>query len=443
MPLNNKKVKLSKKQLQRLAEAINVKINSNPIFAKNNISDCYKLGNLLIKNSTINNSPELTKYTNRELLHQLNKFRNAYLNFLPYLVYPHAIERHFMETISMALKDRLMNLNSGSNFAYLYEILTSPTIHEIDEQIDFLLVAKKIKQMGWNQDVQRSLSLVKNKYIWQPFWTVTAKPLTSGYFKDAVQAYADSNVNLDDEILNIKQGQIDRKNKLEKTLKEIKAPKLLRAYVELLQGYMYLRTYRKNIISKAHYLHLPLLLEIGERMGIGEDIKLISYEEMINYLQGENLVAQTVIKKRKEAWAVLSICGKTSIVCGKKQVNTVAKRYKIEDVQKQVSQKIVKGRPACLGKIIGKVRVIKNNREFNKVQQNDVLVTPMTTPDFVPILGRVSAIITDEGGVTCHAAIVSREFNIPCIVGTGNATKVFKDGDLIEVDANLGMAKII
>ena len=61
----------------------------------------------------------------------------------------------------------------------------------------------------------------------------------------------------------------------------------------------------------------------------------------------------------------------------------------------------------------------------------------------MPFLKNASAIVTDEGGLTCHAAIISRELKIPCIVGTGNATKVLKDGDLVEVDANKGIVKIL
>ena len=67
----------------------------------------------------------------------------------------------------------------------------------------------------------------------------------------------------------------------------------------------------------------------------------------------------------------------------------------------------------------------------------------MTSPELVPAMHKAAGIVTDEGGVTCHAAIVSREFNIPCIVGTGNATKVFKDGDFIEVNTEFATAKII
>lgn len=67
----------------------------------------------------------------------------------------------------------------------------------------------------------------------------------------------------------------------------------------------------------------------------------------------------------------------------------------------------------------------------------------MTTPDFVPIMKRASAFVTDEGGITCHAAIVSREMKKPCIIGTKIATQVLKDGDLVEVDADKGVVKIL
>jgi len=70
-------------------------------------------------------------------------------------------------------------------------------------------------------------------------------------------------------------------------------------------------------------------------------------------------------------------------------------------------------------------------------------VTSMTTPEFVPAMRKAKAIVTDEGGVTCHAAIVSRELNKSCVIGTKNASKVLKDGDLVEVDAEKGLIKII
>ncbi len=77
--------------------------------------------------------------------------------------------------------------------------------------------------------------------------------------------------------------------------------------------------------------------------------------------------------------------------------------------------------------------------EIDKVKEGDVLVTTMTNPDMVPAMKRAVAIVTEEGGMTCHAAIVSRELGIPCIVGTGNATEALKEGDVITVDGTRGI----
>ena len=81
-------------------------------------------------------------------------------------------------------------------------------------------------------------------------------------------------------------------------------------------------------------------------------------------------------------------------------------------------------------------KILKDKKDY-------ILVTPMTRPEFVPYMQSARAIVTDEGGITCHAAIISRELNLPCIVGTKFATQIFKDGDLVEVDADKGVVRII
>ena len=78
---------------------------------------------------------------------------------------------------------------------------------------------------------------------------------------------------------------------------------------------------------------------------------------------------------------------------------------------------------------------------IDKVENGDILVAPTTAPSFIMGMHRAVAFVTDEGGITCHAVIVSRELKIPCIVGTSIATKSLKDGDHIEVDANKGIVK--
>jgi pyruvate,water dikinase len=102
-----------------------------------------------------------------------------------------------------------------------------------------------------------------------------------------------------------------------------------------------------------------------------------------------------------------------------------------------------RGLTASVGKAIGRVKILKSVTEISKVEQGDILVAVMTRPDSIPAMKKASAIVTDEGGITCHAAIVSRELKIPCIIGTKIATKVLKDGQLVEVNANHGWVKII
>lgn len=101
------------------------------------------------------------------------------------------------------------------------------------------------------------------------------------------------------------------------------------------------------------------------------------------------------------------------------------------------------GTSACKGKVTAKANIILTTADFPKFKTGDVLVTEMTRPEFVPLMKQAAAILTDEGGLTCHAAIVSRELGIPCIVGTKTATRILKDGDLVEVDAEKGIVKII
>ncbi len=99
---------------------------------------------------------------------------------------------------------------------------------------------------------------------------------------------------------------------------------------------------------------------------------------------------------------------------------------------------LLEGLGASPGIGMGPVRVIHSAKEINKVKKGEVLVTEMTTPDFVPAMRRAVSIVTDEGGRTSHAAIVSRELGIPAVVGTQNATKMLKDGEKITIDGTQG-----
>jgi pyruvate, water dikinase len=102
-------------------------------------------------------------------------------------------------------------------------------------------------------------------------------------------------------------------------------------------------------------------------------------------------------------------------------------------------RELVRGLGAAPGVAAGPVRVIRSREEAGKLAEGEILVTHMTAPDWVPLMRRAAAIVTDSGGMTCHAAIVSRELGLPCIVGTANATEVLRDGEEVTVDAGAGV----
>lgn len=122
----------------------------------------------------------------------------------------------------------------------------------------------------------------------------------------------------------------------------------------------------------------------------------------------------------------------------------------LNDLNKSDNTKEIRGLAANKGFVVGKAVIApmltdmkKINQVISKMETGAVLIAQSTTPELMVMIDKAAAIVTDQGGMLSHAAIVSREFNIPCIVGTGNATKILKDGDMIEVDANNGVVRKI
>lgn len=112
-------------------------------------------------------------------------------------------------------------------------------------------------------------------------------------------------------------------------------------------------------------------------------------------------------------------------------------------VSSEDENRIVAGLAVNKGKVTGRVKIIHKLDDLKEDVDGMVIVTHMTTPAMVPYLGKIAALITDEGGLLCHAAYVARELGKIAIVGTKNAAKILKDGDMVEVDADKGIAKKI
>jgi pyruvate,water dikinase len=162
-------------------------------------------------------------------------------------------------------------------------------------------------------------------------------------------------------------------------------------------------------------------------------------DEEINYLCKSSLKIEEIYQVPQDIEWALDRDTKELYILQARPVTTL-KEENGEVVEVKVKRRpIVRGLAASPGMVSGIVKKIKDISEIARVEIGDILVTEMTNPDMIPALKRAAAVVTDEGGRTCHAAIVSRELGIPCIVGSGTATQVLHDGMEITVDATRGV----
>jgi phosphoenolpyruvate synthase/pyruvate phosphate dikinase len=192
------------------------------------------------------------------------------------------------------------------------------------------------------------------------------------------------------------------------------------------------------------YILLGVLIkEISRRSGEKvSDLFLYTFDELLDIFKNKKLKKE-ILKERQKGYVVLALKRKYYLITGEK----FQKIFK-EVVKPKKNIKEFSGFVAMKGFAIGKARILTHDKrdissEVKKFKRGEVLVTEMTRPDTIMACKRAIAIVTDEGGITSHAAILSREFKIPCIIGTKIATQILRNGDLIEVDANKGTVKVL
>jgi len=169
-----------------------------------------------------------------------------------------------------------------------------------------------------------------------------------------------------------------------------------------------------------------------------EQLMWFSPPEFISLLKGKLKPNVPVLNERAVRYGLLQI-GKHRKIITNKQL----KKFLDKFIGKTKATSKLKGFSANKGRVRGKVKIVLTPADAKKFKKGFVMISHETTPDFMSAIIKSKAIVTDIGGVASHAAIVSRELDIPCIVGTKEATRVLKDNDLIEVNANKGVVKKI
>ncbi|MFA5125493.1 MAG: phosphoenolpyruvate synthase [archaeon] len=170
---------------------------------------------------------------------------------------------------------------------------------------------------------------------------------------------------------------------------------------------------------------------IEVKLGHGKaDVQKLSDEKIIELAKIGKRIEEHYEKPMDIEWAMEH---DELFIVQARPITTLQKKTAGEEI-KTTTKPIIEGLPASPGIITGIVKVVPEIKDIEKVTTGDILVTKMTSPSWVPVMKKASGIITNEGGTTCHAAIVSRELGIPCVVGTSNATNILKDGMKVTID---------
>ena len=164
------------------------------------------------------------------------------------------------------------------------------------------------------------------------------------------------------------------------------------------------------------------------------DIVSLTDTEFFDLLERKTVPAN--VKRRKKSFGFVGIDGVVETLLG-----SALKRELLIHAGVVRDTNIVYGLVAFKGKVTGRVRVIQRPEDCHDFKEGEILVTAETTPDYIMAMKQAAAFVTNHGGITSHAAIMARELRIPCVIGTKVATKVFKNGELVEVDANEGVVR--
>lgn len=286
---------------------------------------------------------------------------------------------------------------------------------------------------------QRGIDAIVKKFAFLGAYSVNDKV----WNKKDILRQSGSLINCEDKLRDAREQRAKNKKAVEQVVKRLREDnKLLAKAAQVINGYVWLRTervdeYKRAMVLCAHF-YRRLEKEFGWPFGFAAHL---SMREVINALSNGIVPSLREMQKRDRLqYVVYMTARQTIIIADKKMRERFLKRILGVGVGENEASSM-QGSVAFPGRVKGRVQIILNAKDCYLFRRGHILVANMTHPDYMPAIRKSAAIITDEGGIVCHAAIISRELKIPCVVGAKFATKVLKDGDLVEVDAEQGIVR--
>lgn len=422
--------------------------------SKKFVSQSLKAGRKLEKN--------ISAVNNRQLWQLYQNFygEKAYLDFIRYDIALECADIFSSVELPGLIKKEIPGLteNKALEIAITLSAPLKLSFFEKEEQLIFKGAVLAYKILSTKNSIKfdeiilklPALQAILQKLVKDYFWISNnfkeAKILDERYFfrriKDLVSRKTKDELL---EVFNNFSTKITRlkKNKA-KYQKQYNFSKSLKLHFSILAYLAEWIDDRKKFMTIANHYNEIFCQEIAKRFKQNINlVKCYTPEEFRDLLLKNKKVPNGLLKSRRKFSAQVVTRGRTwhfeeKIFYGNKAKSIYNLFLKI------LSGTEIKGQVACapVEKIRGKVQIILDVNRQN-FRPGNILVTTMTRPEFLPLLRRAKAIITDEGGLTSHAAIISRELGIPCIIGTKTATRILKDGDFVEVDTTKGEIKIL
>ncbi|MBU0536584.1 MAG: hypothetical protein KKE20_06470 [Nanoarchaeota archaeon] len=379
---------------------------------------------------------DLKSKSNEQLWSLFKEFYDNYIIFCEVAVIPEGGDPYAEHYLIPRLKDiEKIPVNEINDVMVTF---STPVMYSFmdNEHIEFLeLCVAYLKK----DDFERRLKEHSGKYHWLRNNYSQAYYLDEKYFLERVKEEVKGRKSEDikKEIEDLKKEKEKLRKKKEEYQKKYRLSdetKLILTVYEKMGVWIDER--KKRMVNSVHY-HAKVLKEIAGRFSLEwNDINYYTIPEIKELLIQEKQIDRKELKSRFELSSYITTSDEKWLVTGEDA-------RKIRDAfDAKISKEVIKGIVAnkAEGKFTGEVCVMMDPHKED-LPQGKILVTSMTRPDFVHLIKKASAIVTDEGGITCHAAVVSREFGIPCIIGTKNATRMLKTGDWVEIDTEKGVVR--
>ena len=293
-----------------------------------------------------------------------------------------------------------------------------------------------------DKNVKKRVDKHLKKFAHLGFYYFRGKAYTKRDIKNRLREYLSLDKNEFQKILKDFAKQARNASDVIKIINKLELDKQTIKYIKYIKRWGALSNYCDETYGYVVYNIMSFWKEICKRLKIDYSLFYsLTAEETAGALRADKISfkLKKEAKIRHQNHAFILENGKRRILIGKSLKQYTKREKGTIRVIKNVKE--LKGCAASLGKEIGRVRLIFSVHDIKKVERGEILVASSTNPTYVPAMEKARAIITDEGGLLSHAAIVSRELGIPCVIGTKIATKALKDGDKVEVDANKGIVK--